>query len=125
MLRCFCRIGSVFGFLVAATATPRPFVTHDHSTKSWSGHIIPRNAPPVPTDRNGSLHPTTTTLADCLGAKNVPVSFVSSANFAALAKPYNVRLTYTPAVIVVPTTVQHISDAVVCASRSGVKVQVG
>jgi FAD/FMN-containing dehydrogenase len=32
-------------------------------------------------------------------------------------------LQYNPAVIVLPTTQQHISDAVVCAGKAGVKVQ--
>ena len=64
-----------------------------------------------------------TTLQDCLAAKDVPVSFISSSDFAALAQPYNLRLPYTPAVIVLPTTVAHISDAVVCAGQNSIKVQ--
>ena len=67
--------------------------------------------------------PAPATLADCLGSKNVPVKFSSSADFSALSQPYNLRLAYTPAVIVMPTTTQHISDAVVCAGKSKVKVQ--
>jgi len=63
------------------------------------------------------------TLADCLAAKNVPVKFSSSSDFSSLAKPYNLRLAYTPAVIVLPTTTKHVSDSVVCASKSNVKVQ--
>lgn len=47
----------------------------------------------------------------------------SSPDFANRAKTYNSRLPYTPAVIVLPTTTQHISDAVVCAGKNGVKVQ--
>ena len=66
---------------------------------------------------------TSTTLQDCLGASNVPVSFTNSAVFSALAQPYNLRLAYIPAVIVLPTTMQHIIDAVLCAGKSNVKVQ--
>lgn len=33
------------------------------------------------------------------------------------------RLEYTPAVIIIPTTIQHVSDAVLCASKNGLKVQ--
>lgn len=62
-------------------------------------------------------------MQDCLGAKKVPVSFTNSAGFSALAQPYNLRLPYTPAVIVLPTTTQHIIDAVLCAGKSNVKVQ--
>jgi hypothetical protein len=68
--------------------------------------------------------PTSTTLADCLLVKNVPISLISSPNFVQLAQPYNLRLPYTPAVIVLPTTPQHISDAVLCAGKSGIKMQV-
>ena len=64
-----------------------------------------------------------TTLTDCLNDKNIPISLISSPNFAQLAQPYNLRLPYTPVVIVLPTTPQHISDAVVCAGKYGVKVQ--
>ena len=67
--------------------------------------------------------PSSSTLADCLGAKNVPVKFTSSSGFSSLAEPYNLRLAYTPAVIVLPTTTQQISDSVVCAGKSNVKVQ--
>lgn len=63
------------------------------------------------------------TLVDCLGNASVPISLLSSPDFAQLAEAFNIRLPYTPAVIVLPTTPQHVSDAVKCASRSGVKVQ--
>lgn len=63
------------------------------------------------------------TLQDCLANKNIPVFFATSTGFEALAQPYNLRLPYTPAVIIVPTTTQHISDAVVCAGAHNVKVQ--
>ena len=72
---------------------------------------------PAPSPQAGAL-------ADCLSSKNVPVSNASSANFAQLSEPYNLRLAYVPVVIVLPTTPQHASDAVVCAATSGVKVQV-
>lgn len=75
------------------------------------------------TSASSSATPTSTTLQDCLGAKQVPVSFTNSAGFSALAQPYNLRLVYTPAVIVLPTTTQHIIDAVLCAGKSNIKVQ--
>ena len=64
------------------------------------------------------------TLGDCLSSQNVPVSNASSSDFTQLSEPYNLRLAYVPIVIVLPTTPQHVSDAVVCAAASGVKVQV-
>lgn len=47
----------------------------------------------------------------------------SDAEYADLAAPYNLRLPYKPAVIVLPITEQHIQDAVVCAAQAGLKVQ--
>ncbi|KAI4097029.1 MAG: hypothetical protein L6R37_006865 [Teloschistes peruensis] len=80
-----------------------------------------------PTTTSKSTPPTSTptagTLGDCLGKKNVPIRLTSSSDFASLAKPYNLRLPYTPAVIVLPITTQHVSDAVVCAGQNNVKVQ--
>ena len=79
-------------------------------------------SPPFPrTTKN--VTETSESLQDCLGAQGVPVSFINSADFSALAQPYNLRLAYTPAVIVLPTTTQHIIDAVLCAEKSNVKVQ--
>ncbi|KAL8950178.1 MAG: hypothetical protein Q9222_003771 [Ikaeria aurantiellina] len=79
----------------------------------------------VPVAKTSSLAstPTAGTLNDCLGKKNVPIRLTSSSDFSQLATPYNLRLPYTPAVIVLPTTVQHVSDAVTCAAKYNVKVQ--
>lgn len=71
----------------------------------------------------GTTPPPSSSLSDCLTSKNVPIRLISSPDFAERAKPYNLRLAYTPAVIVLPTTVKHVSDAVVCASQKGIKVQ--
>jgi hypothetical protein len=63
------------------------------------------------------------TLTDCLNTKQVPIKLSSSADWTTYEATYNTRLQYVPAVIVLPTTAQHVSDAVVCASQAGVKVQ--
>lgn len=47
----------------------------------------------------------------------------SDAEYNDLVEPYNNRLAYKPAVVVLPTTNQHVQDAVVCASQAGLKVQ--
>jgi hypothetical protein len=47
----------------------------------------------------------------------------SDAEYADLIEPYNTRLPFTPAVVVLPTTNQHVQDAVLCAVQSGLKVQ--
>jgi FAD/FMN-containing dehydrogenase len=58
-----------------------------------------------------------------LASKNVPIKLITDPDWNTYAATYNVRLQYTPAVIVLPLTFQHISDAVVCAGKAGVKVQ--
>ncbi|KAL8740661.1 MAG: hypothetical protein Q9190_006665, partial [Brigantiaea leucoxantha] len=64
-----------------------------------------------------------TTLTDCLTEKDVPIQLIGSSSFSQLAEPYNLALPYTPAVIVLPSTTQHVSEAVVCAGQYKVKVQ--
>ncbi|KAL8912101.1 MAG: hypothetical protein Q9171_002817 [Xanthocarpia ochracea] len=85
------------------------------------------NTPPTTTSTSKTTPPTSTptagTLSECLTQKNVPIRLASSSDFSQLAQPYNLRLPYTPAVIVLPTTVQHVSDAVTCAAKYKVKVQ--
>jgi hypothetical protein len=65
----------------------------------------------------------TKTIADCLGEKYVPVRWTNSPDFAELAEPFNLRLSYTPYVIVLPTTNEHVQDAVACAAEYDIKVQ--
>ncbi|SLM33671.1 glucooligosaccharide oxidase [Lasallia pustulata] len=88
--------------IIGVSAAPFP------ETKDSRGHGPSHRAP---------------TLVDCLTNSSVPISLLSSLNFAQLAEPYNLRLPYTPAVIVLPTTPQHVSDGVKCACSTGVKVQ--
>ncbi|KAL6719818.1 hypothetical protein ACLMJK_001739 [Lecanora helva] len=77
-----------------------------------------------PVSRNGTNNDSDpNALQTCLTSKNVPAYFPASAGFSQLAEPYNLRLVYTPAVIVLPTTQQQVSDAVVCAGENNVKVQ--
>lgn len=47
----------------------------------------------------------------------------SDSDWAKIIEPYNTRLPYTPAVVVLPTTNQHVQDAVICAAQDGLKVQ--
>ena len=67
--------------------------------------------------------PSSNSAAECLEAKDVPYKVSSDAAYAQLAQPYNLRLPYKPAVIVLPTTNQHVQDAVVCGGKAGLKVQ--
>ncbi|KAI8943581.1 hypothetical protein NX059_001575 [Plenodomus lindquistii] len=59
----------------------------------------------------------------CLNGKDVPYKMTSDAAYSDLVAPYNLRLPYKPAVVVIPTTNQHVQDAVVCAAQAGLKVQ--
>ena len=62
-------------------------------------------------------------IANCLEDKDVPASWQNSSDYAQLAEPYNLRLAYKPEVIVLPTSDQHVQDAVKCANDGGFKVQ--
>lgn len=64
-----------------------------------------------------------TPVISCLLDKKVPIVKPSDSTYSSWASPYNLRLQYKPAVIVQAQTAQHISDAVVCASRNGIAVQ--
>lgn len=62
-------------------------------------------------------------LLDCLANKSVPLAVSTSADWTDFVTSYNIRLQYAPSVIVIPDTTQQVSDAVVCASVNGIKVQ--
>jgi FAD/FMN-containing dehydrogenase len=59
----------------------------------------------------------------CLIEKSVPHKDPTHAEYAQLIIPFNTRLSYEPAVVVLPTTEQHVQDAVSCAAQTGLKVQ--
>lgn len=60
-------------------------------------------------------------LADCLSKAGVPTDSPGSDDYKLDMSPFNLRLNYTPVAIAVPTTVQHIQNAVACAAKLGVK----
>ena len=62
------------------------------------------------------------TLVTCLSNRNIGGT-ANTAAFTQLKKTYNLRLPYTPEDILVPHTVQQISDALICAGQLGIKVQ--
>jgi len=64
-----------------------------------------------------------TNITDCLTSHSVPYAVNSSTNWEYLQKPYNLRLSYQPAVITLPKTCQQVSDSVTCAAAAGLKVQ--
>lgn len=71
---------------------------------------------------DGDPNPESTGVADCLGDKDVPVLWPADSKYDDYAEPFNLRLQYKPAVIVLPTSVQHVQDAVICASQNGLTV---
>ena len=64
-----------------------------------------------------------TPLTACLARSSIPFSSPSSPNFHNLSQPYNLRLPYRPAAIVLPTIPVQISATIRCAASAGVKVQ--
>ncbi|KAF5020130.1 hypothetical protein F66182_7841 [Fusarium sp. NRRL 66182] len=65
---------------------------------------------------------TSTALNACLAERAVPYVPRNSTQWTQEARPYNLRLAYIPAAIVIPTTTEHIQDAVRCGSLHGVRV---
>ena len=61
-------------------------------------------------------------IDDCLSAAKVPVDTQGSTGWRQDVAPFNVRLPYTPAAIVVASKVEDISAAVSCAAKVGIKV---
>ncbi|KAF2204350.1 FAD-binding domain-containing protein [Delitschia confertaspora ATCC 74209] len=68
--------------------------------------------------------PSVASVYDCTKAKGVPIVKPGDSSFAELAEPFNLRLRYTPKVIVLPTTAQHISDAIICAGEEDGKIKI-
>ena len=62
------------------------------------------------------------TLTSCLSSANLHPISPSSSNYTADSLAFNRRLSYQPADIVFPATVQDVARAVKCASSAGVKV---
>ncbi|KAK4035009.1 Reticuline oxidase [Parachaetomium inaequale] len=62
-------------------------------------------------------------LERCLTAKGVPFKVPCDPDWGAYNRTHNIRLPVTPAAIVLPQNTRHISTAVICAGKSGVKVQ--
>ncbi|KAA8619913.1 Carbohydrate-binding module family 18 protein [Pyrenophora tritici-repentis] len=105
----YCGTGCQTGFGTCANS-PKPSTSKPSS-------IVPSATPSAaPTPVSGDA-------LQCLNAKDVPYKMTSDAAYTDLAKPYNLRLPYKPAVIVLPITNQHVQDAVVCAGQAGLKVQ--
>lgn len=100
---------------LASVALSKPL-----SEDALLGPLLKRALTPDPTT---APPPTSSNLEDCLTGKAVPIRLISSPDFSTLVQPFNLRLPYTPAVVVLPTTTQHVSDAVLCAGQNGVKVQ--
>lgn len=61
-------------------------------------------------------------IDECLEAAGVPVDTPDSEDWELDVNPFNQRLAYLPAAIAVPTTLEHIQAAVLCAAEVGLKV---
>ncbi|KAK0652835.1 hypothetical protein B0T16DRAFT_388034 [Cercophora newfieldiana] len=60
-------------------------------------------------------------LSACLSASSVPTSAPGTQDWKLDASPYNLRLNYTPVAISVPTTAEHVQNAVACAAKLGIR----
>lgn len=71
----------------------------------------------------GSCSCSNAALEQCLKAKGVPFKVRCDSDWAQYNTTMNLRLPVSPAVVVVPDNSGHVSAAVICAGRNGVKVQ--
>ncbi|KAF5662499.1 hypothetical protein FHETE_7947 [Fusarium heterosporum] len=65
---------------------------------------------------------TSDSLNACLASKKVPYVPRDTTHWKQEATPYNLRLAYNPAAIALPTTVDHVQDAVKCGNQQGVRI---
>lgn len=69
-----------------------------------------------------SIDKRTTTLVDCLNAASIPVIEKTAPAYSDEVLPFNLRVPFFPQAVAVPETVNHVSDALVCAQLFNVKV---
>lgn len=69
-----------------------------------------------------SVRASSASLDSCLSTANLQPVTPSSFDYGADSLAYNRRLSYKPASIVFPSTVQEVANAIKCASQAGVKV---
>ncbi|KAF7553381.1 hypothetical protein G7Z17_g3651 [Cylindrodendrum hubeiense] len=81
---------------------------------SWLVASLALSASAVPTKRDA--------ITSCLTSAKVPIDVAGTADWTQDGTAYNLRLQYQPVAIAVPTTVAHISSAVKCGVKHGVKV---
>lgn len=81
---------------------------------SWLLAGLALQASAVPTKRDA--------ITSCLTSSKVPIDVKGSAEWTQDGTAYNLRLQYQPVAIAVPTTVAHISSAVKCGVKHGVKI---
>ncbi|KAI5919421.1 hypothetical protein F4810DRAFT_724628 [Camillea tinctor] len=62
-------------------------------------------------------------VLDQLRLKNIPFKSRSDPDWSTYSTTYNLRLPVNPALVVLPTSTDQVSDAVLCAAKFGFKVQ--
>lgn len=61
-------------------------------------------------------------LDDCLSSLHVPVFTSASSNYTQAIKPFNLRVPFKPVAYAVPSTIQHVQDAVACGVKNKITV---
>ena len=64
-----------------------------------------------------------TSLAECLIESQVPIVESCSTGWNQIIEPFNLRTNYTPLLLAVPESVEHVAASVKCAAGYGAKVQ--
>lgn len=97
------------------------FIEDLFSAGSFLSLVVSSSA--LPERQASELQSRQADLIGCLNNAHVPYSVQSDSNWTELATPYNLRLVYVPVAITLPETAQQVSDSVICAAASNVKVQ--
>ncbi|KAF6796356.1 glucooligosaccharide oxidase [Colletotrichum sojae] len=79
-------------------------------------------ANPLPQDATPNSRVSKNTLAGCLQAAKAPLTTSSSADWADQTRPYNARVSFAPAAVVIATEAGHVQAAVRCGAQYGYKV---
>jgi FAD/FMN-containing dehydrogenase len=70
-----------------------------------------------------SIEPRIAKLETCLQQANISYATQQSPAWSNLTAPYNLRLPYAPALVVLPTTDQQVGQSISCSAKESFKVQ--
>ncbi|KAF2745075.1 Glucooligosaccharide oxidase [Sporormia fimetaria CBS 119925] len=80
-----------------------------------SGTLLPFQSTATVLDRRAAVDA-------CLAELNVPIYASNTTTYAQAVKPFNIRVSFTPAAYAVPATVEDVQNAVSCGAKNAIRV---